>query len=135
MLHATTTPNWGVNFGRHIPLKEWCIVCRFGVEQSKATPTCAESVLKQTEEKKEVLGVLPFLSPAAAAITLAVLIRLNTGSDVPGENFHQLQFKSLATLSFKQQQRSKREDCPVCSNQYEQIHKTYAARSKYGSIQ
>ena len=27
--HATTTRNWGINFGRHIPLKEWCLVCRF----------------------------------------------------------------------------------------------------------
>ena len=28
-LHATTTPSWGVNFGRHIPISEWCILCRF----------------------------------------------------------------------------------------------------------
>ncbi|MEZ5199301.1 MAG: hypothetical protein R2764_23835 [Bacteroidales bacterium] len=29
VLHATTNDSWGINMGRHIPIKEWCILCRF----------------------------------------------------------------------------------------------------------
>ena len=32
VMHATTNKNWGTNFGRHLPLKEWCIMCRFESE-------------------------------------------------------------------------------------------------------
>ena len=106
-LHATTTPNWAVNFGRHIPKKEWCILCRFADSvEHNFTPVCAEGVVKKATEKEEaVLGVLPFLSTTAAVLILAEMAKLSLlnypinddfiefSTKVPDSEFQQLQRK------------------------------------------
>jgi hypothetical protein len=131
VLHATTTPNWGINYGRHIPLLEWCIVCRFGVRHIEIKTVCATSVIKITEAEEQTFGVLPFLSPAAAALTMAQLFRLNMGVPKTDANFVQLFMKSTAHQKFIQQQRSKVEDCSVCTNQYKDVYEGFLRKSKY----
>lgn len=77
--HATTTANWGVNFGRHIPKKEWCIMCRFGEESKKASsfiPPCSTGTLVDTpKEEDKIEGVLPFLSTISAILIVAELAK------------------------------------------------------------
>lgn len=114
--HATTTPNWGINFGRHIPLKEWCIVCRFGTENYEYTPVCSNAVINHDTNEKEVLGVLPFLSPASAILTLAEVIKLRNYSSYPiNNNF--IQFMVKVGAEFRSLQMSKKPSCPICSMQ------------------
>jgi ThiF family len=110
-LHATTTPNWAVNFGRHITKKEWCILCRFAEAiEHNFTPICAEGVIKASEKKEETIqGVLPFLSTTAAVLILAEMAKLPlpnypVNSDfiefstrTPGAEFQQLQRTAEAT--------------------------------------
>ncbi|EKD32214.1 MAG: hypothetical protein ACD_77C00146G0001, partial [uncultured bacterium] len=116
VFHATTTPNWGVNFGRHIPIKEWCIVCRFGLENYKYTPICSGAKIANDSSNKEIFGVLPFLSPTAAILTLAELIKLKTYSDYPiNNNF--VQFMVKMNSEFNLLQMGKKISCPVCSTQ------------------
>lgn len=117
VLHATTTRNWGINFGRHIPFKEWCIVCRFGMIQLNSTPICANGSIQNEQREEEILGTLPFLAPAAAAHVLAEILKVNMGIDYPcNKNFLQFSLKNNG-LSFQTQQLSPKPDCPVCSLQ------------------
>ena len=87
VLHATTTRNWGINFGRHIPKKEWCIMCRFS-DYMKETfrPQCETGVI-DTNSDTEILGVLPFLSPAAAILILAEMTKIQSRNFPITENF------------------------------------------------
>lgn len=127
--HATTTPNWGINFGRHIPIKEWCIVCRFGITDYKFKPHCSTAVV-EVEEKK-ILGVLPFLSPSAALITLAEILKLSLPGYPLNQNFFQFSFKNLSGAEFIGQQKERRPDCEVCSTQSLDFYPTLLANSKY----
>lgn len=127
--HATTTPNWGINFGRHIPIKEWCIVCRFGITDYKFKPVCSTAEV-QVEEKK-ILGVLPFLSPSAAIVTLSEILKLSLPDYPINQNFFQFSFKNLTGSEFIGQQKERRADCEVCSTQSPEFYPELLKNSKY----
>lgn len=118
VMHATTSKNWGINFGRHIPFKEWCIVCRFGMKQVNATPTCAKGSVQDEHGKEEILGILPFLAPAAAIQVIGEIIKLNMEGGYPfNKNFLQFSLKNNGLSEFQTQQLSPKPDCVVCSMQ------------------
>jgi hypothetical protein len=79
VFHATTTPNWAVNFGRHIPKKEWCILCRFSNEAKllhRFTPKCGKGAIVKEKGEEPILGVLPFLSFMGAIFILAEMAKM-----------------------------------------------------------
>lgn len=118
VLHATTSKNWGINFGRHIPFKEWCLVCRFGMKQLDSIPTCANGSVQNEQGEEEILGILPFLAPAAAVQVLAEVVKLNMNNVYPvNKNFLQFSLKKNGQSEFQLQQISPKVDCPVCSGQ------------------
>jgi hypothetical protein len=118
VLHATTSRNWGINFGRHIPFQEWCIVCRFGMKQRNTAPTCAKGSIQNEQGTQEILGILPFLAPAAAIQVLGELIKLNMRVGYPfNNNFLQFSLKNNGLSDFQTQQLSAKPDCPICSTQ------------------
>jgi len=136
VLHATTTENWGINFGRHLPNTEWCIVCRFGQQIYSTTPVCSGSTFKISESNEEKFGVLPFLSPAAAVITLSEIIKLNLGDNkCSRENFLQFSFKDFQNSTFQRIFRSANPDCPVCSSQSDKVYALYLDKSKYSKLE
>jgi hypothetical protein len=132
VLHATTTPNWGVNFGRHIPVKEWCIVCRFGITDYEFKPICSTTEV-EIEEKK-ILGVLPFLSPSAAIISLSEILKLSLSNYPLNRNFHQYSFKNLFEAEFIGQQKDRHSNCAVCSNQHNDMHIHFTSHTKYSYL-
>ena len=99
VFHATTSPNWTLNFGRHIPSKEWCILCRFSQESlPKFSPVCAQGFLPTNiKGAQPVLGVLPFLSPAAAIIILSELAKTGSTKYPLNENFVQFSMKQCGS--------------------------------------
>ena len=135
VLHATTTRNWGINFGRHLPLKEWCILCRFAEEFSKQhnfTPPCSESIINDsrfTQEPKQILGVLPFLSAASAAMIAAEIAKLNMEESLSRNNFGQFSFRNPAE-NFIAIHQSKKEDC-LCNTQQLEIYERFRENGKY----
>jgi hypothetical protein len=130
-LHATTTPNWAVNFGRHIPKKEWCILCRFADSVvHNFTPVCAEGIIKQETEKEEaVFGVLPFLSTTAAVLILAEMAKLSSPNYPINGDLIEFSTK-LPNAEFQQLQRSPDETCE-CRNQPVLEHQT---KSKFWNL-
>jgi hypothetical protein len=83
MIYGTTDANWGAYLGRHIPLFEECISCRF----PKATPVesmaCATAPLPHRKDN-DPDAALPFLSPLSAVMALAEICKLQ----LPGYPFH-----------------------------------------------
>jgi hypothetical protein len=134
VLHATTSPNWVVNFGRHIPFKEWCIVCRFGIEESHYTPVCSNGTSRIDNQVEEKFGILPFLAPVAAVLTLCELIKLSQfqNQDHPvNANFIQYSMKNVMESKPMSLQMAPKNDCSICSTQDASYYHEGYARSKY----
>ncbi len=138
VLHATTTRNWGINLGRHIPLKEWCILCRFAEEAQKEhnfIPPCSESVindLRSVQETKQVLGVLPFLSTASAILMAAEIAKLGLEGYPINNNFVQFSFKNPSE-DLMVIPRVKNDDC-ICNTQQLEIYERFAGMSKFWKL-
>jgi hypothetical protein len=95
ILHATTTPNWGLNFGRHIPKKEWCILCRFSKEMERIfLPQCSEGVIPNNKREETIQGVLPFLSPAGAILILTEMAKMLMDNYPVNNDFLEFSFRS-----------------------------------------
>jgi hypothetical protein len=134
VLHATTTSNWGLNFGRHIPLREWCIMCRFAEEiKHDFTPECGTGYLEVASNKEEsMLGVLPFLSTASAILILSELAKLG-GSEYPSNrNFIQYSMRTPKG-SFVQMQRYRKEGC-ICREQSLNLYPSQIKNTKYWKL-
>ena len=131
VLHATTTRNWGLNFGRHIPLREWCIMCRFGDEVThEFTPECSTGHLEVTGNKNEsALGVLPFLSTTGATLILSELAKLGKSEYPVNKNFIQFSMKTPKG-SFVQMQRHRKEGC-ICTEQTLKLYPSQITKTKY----
>lgn len=131
VLHATTNESWGVNIGRHIPLKEWCIMCRFkdSVKYEMQAP-CGDSIVSKTKDGEEILGTLPFLSPASATLLLSELIRLSQGYVLPS-NFTIFSLKLNGHNIFQNLKQISDKNCPVCNSQFEQIYHKQNQNTKY----
>jgi len=131
VFHATTTPNWAINFGRHIPKKEWCIMCRFSKQiEYEFTPNCGEGEIKAgTTAEKPIQGVLPFSSPSAAVLILAEMAKMPMTSYPVNEDFIEFSMKKLG-LDFLSLQRGAEEGC-ICNEQSADLYPIEVKNSKF----
>ena len=74
MIHASTTANWGVNHGRHIPGRDDCLLDRFREPSAEGNLTCATAKVPGTGEDT-VDAALPFASLFAGTLIIYDLIR------------------------------------------------------------
>ena len=127
-LHATTTANWGINFGRHIPKKEWCILCRFGENlKDNFRPRCEEGVI-WTQKDEEILGVLPFLSPAAAVLIMTEMAKMPEKNFPMNDNFINMSLKPQ--FGHIQLQHSAKKGCD-CNEQSLELFRVLRKNSKF----
>jgi hypothetical protein len=73
MIHASTTGNWGINHGRHVPGRDDCLADRFPSGVFKDDLTCAEGEVRTQETTID--AALPFLSLFAGLLIAADLVR------------------------------------------------------------
>lgn len=134
VFHATTNKNWGTNFGRHIPIKEWCIMCRFEEEvESNFIPVCAEGeIVSKNDTIEEVLGILPFLSVMSSVITLAEVAKLGYPNYPINENFIEFSSKIRSGIFMKYQLGPK--PCYVCRDQDPNIYKQILKGNKFDHL-
>jgi hypothetical protein len=123
-----------LNFGRHIPLKEWCILCRFGDEiEREFTPECSTGHLEIMGDKKNTtLGVLPFLSTAGAILILSELAKLGRSEYPVNKNFIQFSMRT-SEGSFVQMQRYEKERC-ICREQPTNLYPSQIRNTKYWKL-
>ena len=122
--HATTTRNWGINFGRHVPTKEWCIMCRFRNQiEHTFSPICGEVQVKNSDmESRPALAVLPFLPAASSILVLAEMAKLGLQRYPVNGNFVQFSMKGAKNSDFMNWQRSPDPECYVCKSQHLDIY-------------
>jgi hypothetical protein len=130
VLHATTTVNWGLNLGRHLPKLDWCILCRFRNEVRPIfRPPCAEGTLASPEStERPVIGVLPFLSSAAAVLILAELMKV-ASRRLSSSNFVQHSMRSHST-GFMKMLRSPDPLC-ICGSQTINLYPDQIRKTKH----
>jgi hypothetical protein len=75
MVHASTGRNWNVNFARHIPGRDDCLVDRFEGLHDKPALRCAEGNIA-VEGPIAIDAALPFLSFFAGLLVATDLVRL-----------------------------------------------------------
>jgi hypothetical protein len=75
MVHASTGRNWNVNFARHIPVRDDCLVDRFEGLHDKPVLRCAEGDIA-AEGPTAIDAALPFLSFFAGLLVATDLVRL-----------------------------------------------------------
>lgn len=127
--HATTTKNWGTNFGRHTPHKDWCIMCRFGKEvKPQVSTTCSQGNIS-SDPGKEQLGVLPFVAPASAIIVLSSLFKIENPEYMNTPAFVQFSMRSVDGHFIHQPRESK--GCEICSCQDIDIYPQYIKQTKH----
>lgn len=134
VLASTTSSNWGVNFFRHIPFFERCIVCTFGTKPHQFKPICSQGVEVTDKGEEEKLGSLPFLSLTAAVLVLAELMKLSfvDKNEYPvNANFSQIVFKFIKDAEFKSLQINKSSECSVCKYQNEYNYREDFKKSLY----
>ncbi|MEW6732144.1 MAG: ThiF family adenylyltransferase [Acidobacteriota bacterium] len=129
MVHASTTKDWGVNHGRHIPHKDDCLVDRFPEIVSNENFGCSTTqVISQNEL---VDAALPFLSLFGGLLIVAELTRLQLSDYPQVPNFAFIDLGS--SLSMVQSWNKKaRLDC-LCRNQPHIMTETFNGRTKYAS--
>ncbi len=133
VIHGTTTVNWGINFGRHYPFTEWCLMCRFKDDVIQtATMECAKGTIAvNVKDEKEIIGVLPFLSTASAVLVLTEIIRANAFKIRSSVNQSIFSFSPIGGMKFLSLTRKKISDCPKCSKQYLGIYPNEIKRTKH----
>ena len=129
MVHASTTANWGVNHGRHIPGTDDCLVDRFPGEAGAAELVCATG--KTLVEGESIDAALPFCSLFAGLLITAELLRLQLPDYPQVPNFALLDwYGSLGTI--QKWNRARRPGC-ICRLQDQDLHATFNKATKYWS--
>jgi hypothetical protein len=136
VFHATTSRSWGLNIGRHIPLKDNCIMCTFqDLIANVYVPKCAEGEMpvipvpgNTVEQEEPHASILPFLSPAAAVITFAEVVKLLMGK-IPNENTTQFNMSTTQGNFIEDQHRAK--GCYICKDQSPAIYQSLKVKLNY----
>ncbi len=130
VLYGTTTAGWGVNLGRHIPLQEECVLCRYP-NQGKPSYKCSTTHIT-TAAQERVDASLPFLSLMAGVLATAELLK----AQIDGYPFHgNYAFIDMMgpAETVQVQQRHQRANC-ICSQQSRAIYEKCIAGSRWASL-
>lgn len=97
-VYGTTGSNWDAFLGRHIPLREDCIACRFPVPVPDGEPPLACATGKTPAAPEDPDGTrsdaaLPFVSTAAATLAVAELAKTALEGYPFNSNFACLDFR------------------------------------------
>jgi hypothetical protein len=127
--YATTTSSWGINYHRHSPLSnDDCSICRFPPPESQPNFQCSVTQV-ETPNEKPIDAALPFLSMAAAVLTVADLIKLQLPGYPFTPNFAFIDFfGKMETISTHARQR--KINC-ICTNRSDAIHSEYVGSTRY----
>jgi hypothetical protein len=136
VFHATTTMNWGCNFGRHIPKKEWCIMCRFSPElKGSHKPPCSEAVIPSpqfdSQRSEQHIGVLPFLSTISSVLLLAEMAKMSLSEYPINENF--VTFSSRGDGRFSKFSKKPKMNC-ICRSQVLENYPSSIKNTKFWKL-
>lgn len=118
-IYGTTSRDWQAFLGRHLPLVEDCLICRFPERAAKGTPAmvCSTGAVGQFDATgaPHADAALPFLSVASAALAIAETQKAMLDVYPVQPNFACLDFRG-PLLDFLTQQLSPVNAC-ICGGQ------------------
>lgn len=130
MVHASTTKNWGVNHGRHIPGRDDCLVDRFPETMNQSALQCAEGEVHFPTSSVD--AALPFLSVFAGTLVAAELARLQLHDYPHAANFGLFDFfgnmRDIHTWNM-----TARANC-ICRSQTPELHRSVNGGTKYFNL-
>ncbi|MCX6543516.1 MAG: ThiF family adenylyltransferase [Acidobacteria bacterium] len=130
MVHASTTANWGVNHGRHMPGRDDCLADRFPTEVSAESLTCATAEVVVLEAGVD--AALPFASLFAGLLVAADLVRAQLSGYPQVPNF--ALFDWFGTMeSIQAWDRKPRPGC-ICQDQGVAFHDQFNGRTRYRNL-
>jgi len=130
MIHASTTSNWGVNHGRHIPGRDDCLLDRFPDEVSAASLTCATGQV--TTSDTAIDAALPFASLFAGLLIAVDLVRARLPEYPQVPNFALYDwYGPLDTI--QAWDRRPRPGC-ICREQGHDFHERLNGNTKYRGL-
>jgi len=138
VIQATTNDDWGITLGRHIPLNDYCLRCRFKPDDGNVKTLCSQGDIEIAQkdddtQKKRVHASLPFLSASAAALIVSELCKLGIKNYSGLSNYVAANLKydlaHVLTLTKKPKQ-----SCPVCSFQSKSMWDKRNADNKYSFL-
>lgn len=128
-IYGTTTSSWGINYHRHIPSQQDCSLCRFPPNET-ALLACSEAPV-EVSEGKQVDAALPFLSMAAAALTVADLLKLQLPGYPFSANFSYIDFSG--GLFVNTYDRHSRPEC-ICQSRSRPIHREFIGSTLFSAL-
>lgn len=129
MIHASTTANWGVNHGRHLPGNDDCLVDRFPREVTSQHLACATG--EAPVDETTIDAALPFASLFAGLLVTADLVRAQFPDYPQVPNF--ALFDWYGTMdSVQAWDKRPRPDC-ICRSQHLDFHRQFNARTRHWS--
>ncbi|MBN8837681.1 MAG: hypothetical protein J0I09_10495 [Sphingobacteriia bacterium] len=131
--HATTSKNWSVNIGRHIPLIDECIACTFkDIIKTEFVPICGGVELPTINTETEThTAILPYLAPVAAVICLAQIIKTVSGKI---EKAGVTNFSMLTPNGSFIEDITKFGNCTICESQEVLYKKSFGKKSKFWAL-
>ena len=127
MIHASTSADWGVNFGRHIPGRDDCLIDRFPVAVKADDLVCATGQV--AIEGTVIDAALPFASMFAGLLIAGDLVR----AQLPGypQVYNYAKFDWKGRLDYIQKwDYVAGEDC-LCRDQGLVFHDAFNGTTKY----
>ncbi len=130
-VYGTTTSDWGVNYHRHIPLLDDCSFCRFPQEVNAAAMVCSEAQV-ENERGEQIDAALPFVSVAAAVLTIAELMKLQLPDYPATPNFLLIDLKGdfQMPLSYTKAPRS----ACLCQSRSRRVHASYIESTRFSEL-
>lgn len=136
VLHGTTSDDWGVSLGRHIPLVEYCLRCRFPPE-GQPHFLCSKGEVElhseQTGETERIHASLPFLSAATAALVVGELLKLELPGYRNEANYVEANLWGAMedVLSLR---RASKPRCSVCGRQSRAMWRRWNGATRYAFL-
>ena len=131
VLYGTTTAGWGINLGRHIPLREECVLCRYPNTTAPAFK-CATTKVAVPKTKQQIDASLPFLSMAAGVLTVAELIKVQMDEYPVQGNFAFLDL--MGSLDFVDVRQKDKSELCVCHSQNVEVYRSLLNNSRWGKL-
>jgi hypothetical protein len=127
MIHASTTSNWGVNHGRHIPGRDDCLADRFPTEVLSDDLACATGQVEMSDTIVD--AALPFASLFAGLLITADLVRAQLPLYPQVPNFALFDwYGSLDAIHAWD--KKPRAGC-ICREQGREFHEQFNGNTKY----
>jgi hypothetical protein len=132
MIQASTSQNWGVNFGRHIPGRDECLIERFAGLPSGSDFMCAAGEITDGAGNKAD-AALPFLSFFAGLLVAVDIVRLGMTGYPQVPNFGAFDFGG-ADFRPLLAERKPHALCLCQSGAYRNLFHRLRGQAKYDSL-